>query len=68
MLMYAEVAALFKMLDNHNKVICTPVSLLQLYQKYLKKYRVYSCHHILNLYSQNFYPVLDLYLAAKPYC
>ena len=66
-LKYAEVAALFKRLDNLNKENYRPVSVLTALSKvFKKKYRVYSCHHILNLYCQNFYPVLGLHLAAKP--
>ena len=39
----------------------------RLYQKYLKKSRVYKCHQILNLYSQNFCPVLGLHKVVKPF-
>ena len=56
-------------LDNLNEENYRPVSVLtDLSKLFEKKFRVYNFRHILNLYSRNFCPVLDILLAAKLFC
>ena len=66
-LIYAEVAASFKRLDNLDRENCRPISVLMALSKaFEKKSRVYKCHHILNAYFQNFCPLLGLHIFVKP--
>ena len=52
MLQYAEVAAVFKKLDNLNKENYRPVSVLTALSKSFEKVSgIQYCHHILNPYS-----------------